>query len=188
MNHLKVAHLVWGSYLKPGMHAIDATAGNGHDTLTLAQLVLSEGLGRVDAFDIQETALKSTEFLLKSHFPPSFFAQIHLHLLSHESFPISLPRPHLIAYNLGYLPGGDKSITTVGEKSLQSCQNALSFLLPGGLLSITLYPGHPEGAVESALLLSYFAALPKRVAKVFRYSPLNSETSPILIIIEKSKT
>ena len=187
MNHLKVAHLIWKSHLQPGMHAIDATAGNGHDTLALAKCVLSENLGRIDAFDIQEKALKNTESLLKSHFSPSILSRIHLHSKSHEIFPIDLPRPHLIVYNFGYLPGGDKSITTIGEKSLQSCQNALSLLLPGGILSLTLYPGHLEGALESRILLSYFASLPKEAVKIFRYSPINSETSPILLILEKLK-
>jgi predicted methyltransferase len=185
MNHLKIAHLIWQGFLKPGMHVIDATMGNGHDTLALAKIVLSEGSGRVDAFDIQEKALKSTEDLLKESLSPSLLSQVHLHLKSHETFPKDLPRPNLIAYNLGYLPGGDKSITTLGEKSLQSCQNALSLLLPGGILSITMYPGHAQGSIETNLLLSYLASIPKNEAKAFRYSPLNSDNSPILILLEK---
>ena len=53
---------------------IDATCGNGNDTLFLAQHVTS---GRVHAFDIQETAILNTQQKTKD------FDNVTLHHASH---------------------------------------------------------------------------------------------------------
>ena len=45
--------------VKPGDFVIDGTAGNGHDTLFLANLVSDSG--RVYSFDIQSEAISSTK-------------------------------------------------------------------------------------------------------------------------------
>ncbi|MBC7032591.1 SAM-dependent methyltransferase, partial [Salmonella enterica subsp. enterica serovar Enteritidis] len=44
--------------VNPGDHVIDATVGNGHDTVYLAKLVGTTG--HVDGFDIQSAAIEAT--------------------------------------------------------------------------------------------------------------------------------
>ena len=56
------AHYLVQKVLKPGDWAIDATAGNGKDTLFLAKTVTKSG--QVFAFDIQDQALEMTRNLL----------------------------------------------------------------------------------------------------------------------------
>lgn len=145
--HLPLAHSLWKGLLHPGDLAVDATCGNGHDTLALATLG-----AEVIGLDIQPEALTQTRLRLGSR--P---ATLLLH--SHAPFP-PLPRaPRLVVYNLGYLPGGDKSRTTQTETTLASVQEAYSLLAPDGALSITCYPGHPEGAREEAALMAWAAPL-----------------------------
>lgn len=137
--HLALARHYWQGHLQPSDLAIDATCGNGHDTLFLADLC------SVVALDIQEAALQNTRALLEQH-----NKQAVLHLASHakiDQIPLPSP-PKLIVYNLGYLPRGDKTITTTLESTLESVNKGLSLLAPGGALSITCYPGHDEGMRE----------------------------------------
>ena len=67
-------------------------------------------------------------------------------------------RVDLFMYNLGYLPGGDKSITTDSATTLKSLSSALELLAVGGLLCVVCYPGHEEGARESQAVEAFFAA------------------------------
>ena len=143
--HLELAHEYWKSWLKSTDTVIDATCGNGKDTLRLAHLV-PEGL--VLALDIQETALQKAR--ATASLPHvSFYHQ------SHATFP-TCENVKLIVYNLGYLPGGDKSLTTHSKTTLASIEKGLSI---SQALSVTCYPGHPEGAVEESLLRDFFKSL-----------------------------
>lgn len=51
----------------------------------------------------------------------------------------------LVAFNLGYLPGGDKTIITKPETTLPALEAAKGILMPGGLISLVVYVGHPGG-------------------------------------------
>ena len=62
---VEFSHILMTRHIQSGATVIDATAGNGHDSLLLANLV-GDG-GRVYAFDIQEKALSNTEKLLAEH-------------------------------------------------------------------------------------------------------------------------
>lgn len=56
---------VWRKVVRPGDTVIDATCGNGHDTLELARLVCADNApGYVYAFDVQEDALANSAYLL----------------------------------------------------------------------------------------------------------------------------
>lgn len=147
--HIAFAHSFWETLLKPDDVAIDATAGNGHDTLFLSKLLRQ---GKLYAFDIQEQAIKQTQLKLE---PTG--CQIELLCCSHATFPphILPASVRLIVYNLGYLPGGDKKITTLTSSTLTSLTNALPLIKPGGAISLTLYPGHPEGAYEAQAVLAF---------------------------------
>lgn len=165
--------------LKPEDLAIDATAGNGHDTLFLAKLC------SVIAIDIQEEALKNTEALLKS---VSVLHSVRLIFGSHETFPLDIKDESvkLIVYNLGYLPKGNKSITTLSETTLKSLQGALSLLQPGGLITIISYSGHDEGRREEFHILEFVKGLPSKKWLCCHYRALNRKDAPCLTLIQKA--
>lgn len=157
LNLLDLAHSFWQKQLGPSDNAIDATCGNGHDTLFLAKLLTS---GSLFAFDIQEKALTSTKQLLKEHGIESVESNssknqtVCLFKKSHTSFEKALFNGpiKLIVYNLGYLPGSDKSLTTLTQNTLTSLEKALALLSLDGALSIVCYPGHAEGKKETAAI------------------------------------
>ncbi len=168
-SHLTLAHQIWRETLSPNDIVIDATCGNGHDTLFLASLARE-----VHSIDIQENALAAARKKLPPQHSVIFYHQCH------SSLPALTPK--LIVYNLGYLPGSDKSLTTLTETTLQSIQEAQKILVPGGTLSITCYPGHTEGAKEQNELLDYFNSHPWPTT---HYQHPVKKQSPSLIITQK---
>ena len=147
-QHLSLAHALWRAHLSKNDLAIDATAGNGHDSLVLADLGAT-----LYVIDIQEKALRATREKLTAHPNVTYFLQ------SHATFPPVPQAPTLIIYNLGYLPGGDKSLTTITSSTLQSIEAATHLLAPLGLITIMCYSGHPEGEKEEQALLPFCASL-----------------------------
>ena len=183
-SHLDLAHSYWEHLLQEGDFAIDATCGNGHDTLKLIE-ILKEKKGGVIGIDIQSQAIAQTQKLLDSH---SSKENVYLFEQSHEEFP-SLAREHpirLVVYNLGYLPGGDKQKTTLTMTTLTSVRKALDLIVPGGAVSITCYPGHPEGALEESALSELVAALSPALWNVCLHAFTNRKASPRLLFIQKS--
>ncbi|MBI3236452.1 MAG: methyltransferase domain-containing protein [Chlamydiales bacterium] len=167
-SHIHFAHRMWEKHLLPSDWAIDATCGNGQDTLKLAQLV-GPSAG-VIAIDIQKIAIERTKSLLSAH--PEKIQKVHLFEQSHALFPpLAISHPiGLIVYNLGYLPQADKSWTTLTESTLASLQEALKLLRKGGLISITCYPGHKEGEKELFALSEALKKLEPDSWKVDYYS------------------
>jgi SAM-dependent methyltransferase len=145
--HLDQAHLYWKNLLKPDDQVIDATCGNGKDALRLAELVPE---GHVYAIDIQEIALQKAKELIP-------YSNISYLLHSHVELPSGQFK--LIVYNLGYLPGGNKDLTTLTGTTLESLGKAAQLIPIGGALSITCYPGHPEGALEEEAVRGWVASL-----------------------------
>ncbi|HSX25446.1 MAG TPA: class I SAM-dependent methyltransferase [Chlamydiales bacterium] len=185
--HLALAKRFWTEHLKPGDAVIDATCGNGHDTLFLAQLLLPHPYSLVAAYDIQVAAIQNTEALLQRHLPPDQLHRVLLNRRSHTDLELPFS-PHLVVYNLGYLPGGDKTITTQTESTLASVQKSLAILAPAGALSITCYPGHAEGEKEEKALLSYLETLPSNKYTISHHKWLNRPNSPTLLWIKKVVT
>jgi tRNA1(Val) A37 N6-methylase TrmN6 len=188
-SHLDVAHHYWSQIVQPGDYVIDATCGNGQDTLKLCRLALSSDKGKVYAFDIQCQAIEATRHHLASHLPPSLYARVELEQRCHSSFPNAL-KPNsvkLIVYNLGYLPGGDKTRTTQVRTTLQSLRAAQQLIQPGGAISLTCYPGHPEGAQEQEHLLNEMKSLCPKEWSCCHHTWLNRQKSPTLLLIQKSQ-
>ena len=147
------AHEAWLEVIRPGSLLIDATLGNGHDTLFLAQALQK---GQIVGYDIQEAAISSTLNRLQSHdFQVSNEGDLQITLKLQSHAHIAEKNARLIVYNLGYLPCHDKSVTTMTETTLKSLESAKSALMPGGLLSITCYPGHLEGEREAAAVMAW---------------------------------
>jgi hypothetical protein len=187
-THLTFAHRDWAHLLQPGDRVIDATCGNGHDTLVLAQLVLRDDLDQIlYALDIQEKAIHATRERLAAHLSPSLFKKIKLIHTCHSRFPgeLAAASVKLIVYNLGYLPGGNKSITTRTETTLASLLNALTLIQPGGALSITCYPGHSEGKKEEKQIIDWASSLDSREWSCRHHRWLNRLHSPSLLIVGK---
>lgn len=180
---LDLAHRFWESILQPGDMAVDATAGNGHDTLFLARLPLT----KLYALDIQESACTNTSTLLKTELSESDLGKVEVICQSHSTFPKGTEGAKLIVYNLGYLPGGDKSKTTMTGTTLQSLESALSLVAAGGAISLTCYPGHPEGAKEEESLLQFANQLPKEDWCVTHIRFSNRNQSPSLLFIQKGE-
>lgn len=183
--HLLLAKIYWRSHLKPGDIAIDATCGNGNDTFFLSQLLLSDPSSAIFSFDIQPEAIRNTEALLRRHLSPDHFRRVLLHRRSHlELNAIPLPySPRLIVYNLGYLPGGNKKITTQTGTTLESVKLSLGILADDGALSIMCYPGHEEGSREEEELLSYVKTLSPKEWSVCHHRWLNKPRSPSFLWI-----
>ena len=169
--------------VRPGDTVIDATMGNGHDTLTLCEAVGSEG--RVYAFDIQEAAVAETEALLDSH---EMRARARLIHAGHEHMAEYVEGPvQAVVFNLGWLPGGDHSITTRWETTERAVQAALELLKPGGVLVICAYPGHAEGDRERQELTGFLGRLNNRVYNVLRQQFLNAGAgAPECFVVQKN--
>lgn len=185
--HLSLAHAYWKGHLRLGDLAIDATCGNGYDTFALAKLLLSHPESLIVGFDIQTSALEKTETLLKKAFSKEELARILFHHRCHSELDqVPLPHPpRLVVYNLGYLPGSDKSITTKTESTLQSLCKATKLFGEQGALSITCYPGHPEGKREEEAVLAWAKTLDPVIWKVCHHRWLNRPSSPSLLWIFK---
>eukprot|EP00249_Psilotum_nudum_P007478 c20596_g1_i1 orf=125-946(+) len=144
-----VAHSVWHRIVKVGDTVIDATCGNGHDTLILARLVSRDSQqGHVYGFDLQQSALDITSLLLDKELTPFQREHVKLHQMCHsrlDEVVKDFDSVRVVAFNLGYLPGGNKSIITQATTTLRALESAKRIIKPGGLISIIAYVGHEGG-------------------------------------------
>lgn len=181
-NTVKIAHGVISRHIPVGAIVIDATVGNGHDTLFLARCVGKTG--HVYGFDIQEQAIENTLELLERE---NCLETVSLYKASHENMKLFVKEPvDLIVFNLGYLPGGDRNITTRPEATLAAVTEGLSLLKSGGLMIIVVYTGHPGGQEERDLLEANLSGLDKGIFCVGKLYFINRKQAPYLIIVEKS--
>ncbi len=177
------AHLYLHKILKEGDLAIDATMGNGNDTLFLAHCVGSSG--HVYAFDIQQLALDNTRQKLSERL---LLDRVTLINDSHENIDRYVKEPvKAVVFNLGYLPGGDRTVTTINKTTMLSLQKALKKLKSGGLAVIVVYPGHWEGLVEKKELLKFSRELAPVEYSVLLLNLANQPNEPPeLIIIQRN--
>ena len=168
--------------VEPGDAVIDATMGNGHDTLFLCEAVGPEG--RVYAFDVQEQAVTSTEALLREN---GVLDRARLYLCGHQHMDEYVKEQVRAAvFNLGWLPGGDHTVTTLWETTRIAIEKSLSLLLPLGMLVVCAYPGHPEGDRERAELTTLLYGLSNRRYNVLHQRFLNaSPGAPECFIVQK---
>ncbi len=175
MNHIHLAHQYWDLHLSPEDVSIDATCGNGYDSHFLAQRCRS-----LYCYDIQEKAIKATRDRLKK-----YLHKTHFRHQSHRQF-LNISTPiHLIVYNLGYLPGGNKKLTTMVHQTLESLQNGLDLIAAGGMLSITTYPGHAEGLREHHAILEFCKQVSPYKIILYHHQRVSNPLSPTLFIIKK---
>ena len=168
--------------LRQGDSAVDATMGNGYDTLFLCRAV--GALGRVYAFDIQPQAVLSTETLLRRE---GVLDRAELYACGHQRMDEYVrEKVKAVVFNLGWLPGGDHSITTRWESTGEAVRKALDLLLPGGILVLCAYPGHAEGDRERQELTAFFASLSNRRYNVLHQRFLNAGPgAPECFVVQK---
>ena len=172
-NITTLAHEWAAERLRAGDLAIDATCGNGHDTLFLAKSVGENG--RVAAFDIQPEAIESA----RKRIEKSGLENVDFFLLGHEKMLSVLGEKWLgnvsaVFFNLGYLPRSDKSITTHGDTTLRALEAARKMLAHGGIISIAVYTKHLGGFEESARIRDF--AEHAGAQEIRRFGAHNPET------------
>ena len=159
--------------------AADFTMGNGHDTEWLCSLTPQ---GHVYAFDVQDQAVENTRARLAAR----GFTNFELIRDSHANCERYI-KSELDAgmFNLGWLPGGDKSVYTRRESTLKAVNAAVGLLKKGGLLTINVDPGHEEGRLEGEMLQEELAKLAKLEYCVFLFRLVNSPDAPYILGVEK---
>ncbi|BCU77426.1 class I SAM-dependent methyltransferase [Luteolibacter sp. LG18] len=179
----ELAHRLLEGVLKPGDHAIDATCGNGHDTLFLARQV--GAAGRVLAFDVQAAAIGSARHLVEEYgvgSQVSFVLESHARLAEHTA-PGACAA---VMFNLGYLPGADREVITRSEETLPALAAATVALRPGGWLCVVCYPGHRGGDDEAAEVERWMEGLTPSGWRVARYGMLGTrKPAPFLLVAVK---
>jgi len=181
------AHRVVKEVVERGDTVVDATAGNGHDTLFLAQLVGSTG--KVWAFDVQEAAIESTRVRLTE---AGEAEQVELCCESHGNLLEKVERgsASAVMFNLGYLPGGDHELITEVAETAKAVVQALFALKPGGVMTVVCYTGHPGGADEAETVVM-------GLKQIQREGPMGAfelevgtpakENAPFLVVLRKAE-
>lgn len=186
-----LAHEFIATHVQEGDVAVDATVGNGHDTLFLAGRVGVAGL--VYGFDIQPRALHAARARLRA---VNQEARLRLLLAGHETMREHIEAPHqgriaAAMFNLGYLPGGDKQVMTLATTTLTALDAALELLAPGGGLSILAYPGHPGGEAEYLAVARWLEAahggrLQSHERRTASVRSGGGAGAPVLFLVSKS--
>lgn len=162
-------------HVKEGAFCIDATMGNGHDTLYLCELAGEQG--HVLAFDIQEQAIAHTRERLEKNLPYRNYELI-LDSHSHMEQYAAAGSADCIVFNLGYLPAGDHSIATKPESTIEALRQSLALLKPGGLISLCIYSGGDSGFAEKDAVLAYLRNLDSRKYLVLVTEYYNRPNNP----------
>ena len=164
-----------------GAVAVDGTMGGGGDALFLCEKVGEAG--RVYAFDVQEDAVNRTRGRLVE---AGLAAQATLHCAGHERIPEFVKEPiDAAVFNLGWLPGGDKSVTTRVGTTIAALNGCLSLLKPRGIITICAYPGHPEGEAELHAVYAWASALPDQYQAAIRAFLNPARPAPALFAVQR---
>jgi SAM-dependent methyltransferase len=187
ISHIKLTRVAgdWvAARLQEGGFAVDATVGNGYDTLFLAYRVGKTG--KVLGFDVQKTALNNASELIRF---AGRLDRVRLILGCHSGMASALsgyPKVDAAMFNLGYLPRGDHRIVTRPSTTMPALRALLDRLSPRGRISILAYRGHPEGPEEYESVAKFVQALPESFFRVREIAgAVDSQKAPRLFLIEK---
>ena len=183
---LNYSHHLLEEIIEPGETVIDATCGNGNDTLFLSKLVGE--FGEVIAFDIQEQAIDNTDQLLMDN----NCTNVSLVLDSHaniDNYLIKELEENIggAIFNLGYLPKSDKTIITEGESTIKAINTILNYLKKGGRIILVVYYGHEGGEEEKNTILKHVISLDQKKYSVLQYGFINQKNNPPFIIAIQKK-
>ena len=171
------------SYVSPGDRVIDATCGTGQDTAILSEAVGEQG--EVFAFDIQDKALELTRARLADQGAKNV-KLIKGSFVTMGEY-VSEGIASAVVFNLGYLPGGDHSITTIADETLEGLKAAIKVIRHGGIVTVVLYDGHEAGSEEKKSVLDWAGALDAREYHAAYVNLINQPNHPpeILWITKK---
>lgn len=177
-----LSHLFLHDFVHEGGFAVDATCGNGHDTLLLARLVGPRG--HVWGFDIQQQAIAETG---RSLFQRGLSDRVTLLQIGHEKVAQHVTEPlQAVLFNLGYRPGGDRSIITRPETTGNALEQSVKLLAAGGIVVVTVYPGHNGGADEQLVVEKWAAGQNPRDCHCWRMAQTNvGPEAPYLLLVQK---
>ena len=150
---LEMAHDFLAQVITKDDVVVDATMGNGHDTLFLAKLAK-----QVYAFDIQEQALEKTSQRLQE----AGLTNVELLLQGHETVDQFATEVKAAIFNLGYLPSADKSIITQPQTTIEALDKLCQLLVKGGRIAIMIYYGHEGGDIERDAVMDFVSHLPQQ--------------------------
>ena len=174
---LEMAHDFLAQVITQEDIVVDATMGNGHDTLFLARLAK-----QVFAFDIQEQALEKTSQRLQD----TDFSNVELILQGHETVDQFVREVKAAIFNLGYLPSADKTVITKPQTTIEALEKLCQMLVKGGRIAIMIYYGHEGGDIERDAVMDFVSQLPQQEYTATIYRTLNQiNNPPFLIMIEK---
>ena len=145
--------------VREGDLCIDATMGNGNDTLLLdtEDRLAREGLE------------KSCTLFMESHEYMSRYAR--------EG------RVSCIVFNLGYLPGGSHGIATKAGTTVRAIKEGLRLLKKKGLLTLCIYSGGDSGFEEKETVLSFLKKLNPREFLVIQAEYINRPSHPPIPVL-----
>lgn len=184
MSAVQAAHILLLAKVRQSAVLLDATAGNGGDTLFLAEN--SSATARIFAFDIQQEALHHTYARLCAQ---GLERKVELILDNHAALDRYIDCGIDAAiFNLGYLPGADHELTTIWESTAEALEKTLQKLTLNGILVVTAYPGHAAGQIEQQNLEEYLMKLPKASFVAAKYQMINhAATAPVCYMVERVK-
>jgi Putative rRNA methylase len=182
------SHVLLAPRLRAGDIVVDATAGNGHDSLFLAKAVLPRG--HVFVFDLQAAAIESTRQRLDDS---GFSSDQGLTLIhaGHEEMSARIPaefhgRIKVIMFNLGFLPGGDKNVITRTGTTMSALAQATALIAEDGILTVVAYPGHEGGDEEGSAIEAWMQTLSSTEFEVQKLAFLNFRaTTPFVMWLRK---
>ncbi len=180
---VQLCHLFLKERVGTGDRVVDATCGNGYDTLLLAGLVGREG--RVWSFDVDAAALEAARGRLRE---ASLETAVELINDGHERLAAHVNQPlRAVVFNLGYLPGGAREVTTRPETTLAALEQSADLLLPGGFILLVVYTGHPGGREEGRAVDTWAAGLPSPRFNAWRCALMNRQAeAPYLLVVENA--
>ncbi|MGY3724017.1 Putative rRNA methylase [Granulicatella balaenopterae] len=185
-NSKNYSHTLLREIISIGDTVIDATCGNGNDTLFMAQLIGKSG--QVLAFDIQQQAINNTLTLIQQN---NCDKQVSCIKDSHSNLPKYIDSDTKIKaaiFNLGYLPKSDKSIITLPKSTIAAINSIQDYLIPGGRIVIVAYYGHQNGQEELDAISTYLSQQDQQDWSVLQYQFINQKNCPpICFCLEKKQ-
>ena len=142
--------------------------------------------GKVIAIDIQDYAIRSTREKLESA------GLIDRARLVSEDHAITLKKltasnrgnVTAITFNLGYLPGSDKSIQTRAGSTEEALAASIQLLTTGGYLCVTAYRGHSGGTAEAEIVEAFMSKSQTEGHSVDYHEPESSNSPPVLWVLK----
>ena len=186
MKLTKKAHQIIDKYYsnKKIRVAIDATCGNGNDSLFLASRA-----EKLFCFDIQASAIRNTKAQLHSATLDTSNLAISYILDSHSNLQKHCGKHEgtidVIMFNLGYLPKSDDiAITTQTNSTIAAIQQAIQCISKTGLMSILCYRGHAGGSEEYQTIRKFLNSIDQHSWHWQQFDSVNaSESTPVLLVL-----